>query len=536
MEERRKIMPEHSIGGKLADPVDQRRLHARRIMALALACLAAAGVPACGGSGEEPGRKQRGPWNIRHVILLTVDTLRYDALSCYGNKGTHTPNLDRLAADSILFTRARSSAPWTVPSFASMFTGLAVDVHGLWRHNHSLPDNLPTLAQFMRDAGFHTAAGGANPFLKPGNGLSRGFVEHYIDIHKWYEKTGRPAPDPRWLKPEQRTHEKKRIYYTSTPCITGFAIEWLPQNRDRDFFLWVHYLDPHGAYFPPPKYRPKGPIPENVSRAIHNIRARGHIVKEPGHRKLVADFYHGEVRWVDHEVGKIIAMLRKLEIYDEALIVMTSDHGEELWDHGKTEHGHTVYDELLRVPLMVKLPVSAAWNRRSRWSKLWAGIFGIDEGEKYIHAIRDEAVTNRGIMPMILDACGIEGYDKELSTRSLSPFIGLGPGDFKAPPALFAGGPKYGRYRETVVFEGWKYMTVPSTKEEMLFNLKTDPLEQTRLESSRPGKVEHARKLLEAHHKASQAVKSRLAVKETVEFTLDQETLKELEALGYIVE
>ena len=529
MEGRRKIMPGYSIGGRRA-----RRLRARRIMALAIACLAASGALACSGSGEEPERKQRGPWNIRHVILLTVDTLRYDALSCHGENGAHTPNLDSLASDSILFTRARSPAPWTFPSFVSMFTGLAVDVHGIVRHTSRMPENLPTLAEYMRDTGYHTAAGGTNHFLRPLFGLHRGFKEHYIHIYKWYEKKGRPAPIPEWLDPKYQKDKRKMIYYVSTPRITPFALEWLAKNRDLDFFLWVHYLDPHCAYFPPPKYRPKGPIPDNVSHAIHNIRARGHIVKDSQHRKLVTGFYHAEVRWVDHEIGKIIARLKKLGIYDEALIVMTSDHGEEFWDHGKTEHGHTLYDELLRVPLMVKLPAVAAWNKRSWWSKLWAGIFGIDENEKFVHTVRDEAVTIQGIMPMILDACGIEGYDEELSTVSLSPYIGLGPEDFKAPPALFAAGPKYGRYKETVIFEDWKYMIVPSTGEEMLFNLKTDPLEKTRLESSKPGKVEHAKKLLEAHHKASQAVKARLAMQEGEEIILDEETIKELEALGYI--
>ena len=235
-----------------------------------------------------------------------------------------------------------------------------------------------------------------------------------------------------------------------------------------------------------------------------------------------------------YEEGWLLDSLRGF--YDEALIVMTSDHGEEFWDHGRTEHGHTVYDELLRVPLMVKLPAIAARDRRSWLSRLWTGIFGMDDSAKFIHGVIDEAVTNRGIMPMILDACGIEGYDKELSSKSLSPYFGLGPKPAGPPPALFASGPKYGKFREAVVFDGWKYMTVPATGEQKLFNLKTDPGEQTRLESSRPDMVERAKKLLKAHAEASKAVKSRMIVKDGNEFVIDDETKKELEALGYVEE
>ncbi|MBW2263000.1 MAG: sulfatase-like hydrolase/transferase, partial [Deltaproteobacteria bacterium] len=186
--------------------------------------------------------------DVHQVILITIDALRSDALSPGPDGESWTPAIDALASHSLVFSQARTPAPWTLASFSSMMTGFPVTVHQAKKFKSKLPEELPTLAEHMSEAGYWTAAAGVNVYLKPETGLARGFDEYHFFVHEWYKGKKRKPPFLKWLEPKYR----KKEWYNGTPVLTEFALRWLQENRDRGFFLWLHYLDPHVPYYPPP--------------------------------------------------------------------------------------------------------------------------------------------------------------------------------------------------------------------------------------------------------------------------------------------
>ena len=479
-----------------------------RPVLLAGLCVLLAGAASCRRTSPL-GEPRLDTGDVRQVVLITIDALRIDAVGPGEAGESITPVIDALADSSLVFSQARTPAPWTLASFGSMMTGFPVSVHRARKFKSKVPEQLPTLAEHMSGAGFRTAGAGVNVYLKPETGLSRGFDEYYFFVHEWFKGRKKKPPLQDWLEPEYR----KKQWYNGTPVLTEFALRWLEKNRDRDFFLWLHYLDPHIPYFPPPSYRPGGKVPEKVDRALHS-RKQGFKVKRPAQRKLVRKYYQGEVCWVDGEVGRIIDKLESLGIYDDALVILTSDHGEEFWDHGGVDHGHTLYDELLHVPLIVKLPLT-------------------QDGSPH-HAVIDEYVTTQGLMPLILDACGVDGYDASLDAMSLAPQAGIVAGGGGPPTALFASGLVYGKDREAVIFDGWKYIRVIETGKDELYDLRADPDEKKNIAKMMPDIVLRARKLLAAHESASQAVQARYGIHDAEQITFDEKTLEQLRAIGYV--
>ena len=255
---------------------------------------------ACGGAAAPNGPS---------VLLVTIDTLRADRVGAYGDAGARTPHLDRLAAEGLLFETALAVAPLTLPAHATLLTGLLPPAHGV-RHNgmFRLGDAPPTLAERFRDAGYATGAVVAAAVLHRRYGLARGF-DHYDDAAFEAEATG--------------TGYAKR----GAREVTDAARAWLA-DAPRPFFLWVHYYDPHAPYAPPPPFR----------------------------ERFAHDPYAGEVAHVDAELGRLLEALREAKELDGTFVAVTSDHGESLGEHGEPTHAHTLYDAVLRVPLVVRGP------------------------------------------------------------------------------------------------------------------------------------------------------------------------------------
>jgi arylsulfatase A-like enzyme/Flp pilus assembly protein TadD len=243
------------------------------------------------------------------VLLVTIDTLRADHVGAYGAQGVETPTLDRLAAEGVRFERAFAVAPLTLPSHASILTGLLPPRHGV-RHNglYRLPESVDTVAVRMRDAGYATGAFLGAIVLAKRHGLGRGFDVYDEDM------SGRRASATGY--PERPAAE-----------VSDRAITWLAQTPG-PFFLWVHFYDPHAAYQPP---------------APWNERFR----KRP---------YDGEVASVDAALGRLVGALADAGRLDGTLVVATADHGESLGEHGERTHGYTLYDASLAVPLVLRGP------------------------------------------------------------------------------------------------------------------------------------------------------------------------------------
>lgn len=266
----------------------------------------AAGALAC--AGPEPRSKQA--WPGAPVVLISIDTLRSDRLPAYGYRAGDTPALDALRADSILFERAYSHAPLTLPAHASVFTGVLPDRHGV-RDNLGYdlaPELPPLLSRVLKNAGYATGAAVSAFVLRREAGLADGF--------DFYDDAVSSRDDVAEVVASRRGPETLEA-----------ARPWLSSVADDSFFFFFHLYEPHAPY----------EAPEPLASRFDSP-------------------YDAEVAAADRVVGDLIAELERLGVYDRAVVMLISDHGEGLGDHGEPEHGILLYREILQVPLLLKLP------------------------------------------------------------------------------------------------------------------------------------------------------------------------------------
>ncbi|MEY2807536.1 MAG: hypothetical protein RIR65_1953 [Planctomycetota bacterium] len=280
---------------------------------------------------------------VRGVLVVSIDTLRADRLGALGNRRGLTPNLDALAARGVVWERALSNSPWTLPSYASLFTartplahgaGLSLECQAAWPDagdstaNHSaLATGVPTLAEQFRAAGYATAGFHASPFLETRTGLQRGFdywVRHAVRADAGVDQ----------------------------------ALAWIRRQKDRHWFAFLHLMDPHLPYAPPDAWsrRFAGVATSELSSDLFDIDALRRAKPDDERRKLLEDLYDAEVAWTDAQVGRLLDGLREAGLADGVVVALHSDHGEEFWEHGGYEHGHALVEEVLRVPLIVAAP------------------------------------------------------------------------------------------------------------------------------------------------------------------------------------
>ncbi len=443
---------------------------------------------------------------IRRVILLTVDTLRRDALSCYGGR-TQTPYIDRLAKDGILFENAYAPAPWTLPSLATILSGVSPWVHGATRLGHAVPTGLPSLAAFLKRDGYATALIGSNPVLTL-SGSKPSFFEGF-DAYDFYPKHHRPLTKGHQIA--LRFSPTAFGDTASTDHLTRLAQRWVSSYRDRDFFLWLHYYDPHIPYEPPLAFFPPGEPDPAIGRRfderIGEIR-KGSLHPSPAAMDWVRALYLGETRYVDDRIGRFLATLKDLGLYDDTLIVFTSDHGEEHYEHRSIDHGHSLYEELLRVPLIVKLPGST------------------------VKAEIEQTVSLESVLPTILDLCNIEFDRGAFSGRSLQSLWTDAPSSNSEAP-VFSTGLMIYEEREAVVFDGLKYIRSLDWPREELYDLERDPVEKNNIAFLRADKVAQARELLAAKTANSAKLKKLYGLGPVRDVPLDAATIERLRSLGY---
>jgi arylsulfatase A-like enzyme len=278
---------------------------------------------------------------------VILDTVRADHLSSYGYSRPTTPNLDRLAADGERYEEAFAQSSWTLPAVATILTGQPPHVHGADRWDGALYPvrrDVPTLAERLRDAGFRTGGVFNVVWCGPDSGLGRGF--------EWYDHVVTDASN--------RNHR-------TAAATTDLALGWLAQHREAPrLFLVVHYFDPHLTYDPPPpfdtRYEPPGGgrIRSGFGSTGEVARVRsGEIQLGAEERQSLVARYDGELSYVDREFGRLRQGMERLGLWDTTLVIVVADHGEEFWDHGSFEHGHSHFRELLRVPLIVRRPDGA---------------------------------------------------------------------------------------------------------------------------------------------------------------------------------
>ncbi len=453
---------------------------------------------------EKPSQASR---SVKHVILLTVDTLRADALSCYNKNSAPTPSFDRIARDSVIFTQAISPAPWTLPSFASMMTGLNQSIHRASKFAPQVPEVLPTLAEHLRDRGYLTGGIGLNRWLTSPTNMGKGF-----DDYRFYPP------------PSQGSTLGGKILQVASPStfkrspssleLTGKFCRWLEENAETDFFFWMHYLDPHSPYTPPEEYLPETEPAPGIGKEYRdtNDARGGFLVSSADERKWIKELYLAEVRYVDDCVGTVLGTLDRLGIYDDAILVLAADHGEEFWEHDGVDHGSTLYDESIHVPLMIKLPRGNSTVRRVT-----------------------ERVSTTSLMPTILDLCGIDYQAEYLSVGSLAPLLGPNPQAFEAAP-IVSGATLFFDDRQAVSTDGMKYIRSSITDREELYDLQRDPEEQNSIAASSPDRLEKMRALAQKLDKADDELRSHFETlgMDTSETEPSAEMLRDLRSLGYV--
>jgi choline-sulfatase len=357
---------------------------------------------------------------VRNVLLISIDTLRADHLGAYGFPRPTTPNIDAVAREGVLFKNVHTPVPMTLPAHVSMLTGTLPPTHGL-RDNllNRLPDASLTLAEMLKARGFTTGAVVSTFVLDHRFGTSQGF-DTYDDRFQALHKIGDLS--------ERKGDETARV-----------AREWLDAHKEKPFFLFVHFYDPHDPYEPP----------------------------EPFASQWKAHPYEGEVAFADHCVGQVLDKLRQLGLYDDTLIVITGDHGEMLGEHGELNHGFFIYEGALRVPLIVRVPRSPASARQV-----------------------DLPVSLIDIVPTIVSLVGAE-VPKEVQGVDLSPWL-AGRGSGGAARPLYAETVTPTRYYGAnsllgVIVDGWKY--IETTRPE-LYDLRSDPAEANNLLAREPARSE----------------------------------------------
>ncbi len=456
--------------------------------------------------GESAARAIQNDHPVPRVILIVVDTLRADALSCASPSAPPTPGIDRWAEGAFRFTHARSAAPWTLPSVCSILTGLSPLVHGAVGRDSVLPHRLPTLAERLADAGYRTAAIGHNYVLSRTRRLDRGFDEYHF-----------AAQDP----PPARSlgfFALGRLRYTRTKggpdakTLSARALSWIEEHADQDFFLWLHYYDPHLSYAPPPAFLPSGVPPPAVGTSVgseHVERIRGgYFAPKSDERRWIRRLYDGEVRYLDQELGAFFERLEEMDLFEDALIVLTSDHGEEFWEHEGFEHGHTVYEELLRVPLIIKLPRQ-------------------EQG-----AVVDRPVTLESVAPSVFSLCGIDYAPADFSAPTLFQVDGS-IAESASEPAFLSTGLLYFQDRLSLLQGDWKYVRFLSTGREELYDLGADPSELVSRSFLEPQELAEARRRCDELLEAAQQLKQRYGVMEGQRTTLSRDELQQLRDIGY---
>ena len=446
----------------------------RGLEALPLAMLAAMLVASCTGDSL-PARSRP------NILMLVIDCLRTDHVGANGYHRPTTPALDSLAAEGLSFTQAISQSSWTRPSMPTLLTGLYPSEHGILELERNeagavigpiLAPEVDTLAERLQAAGYTSLLFGEQYQLSRRFGLSQGF-EHYQNNIGGAEGINR-----RFLK-------------------------WIDANRPQRFFTILHYFDIHWPYCPPPSARGTFDVGGGEidfckrSRKLRIAIRRGEIELSEADRQTMVALYDEELLTLDRTLAKLFDDLRQRQLWDDTLLIVTSDHGEEFLEHGSIGHKSSLYEELIRVPVIVRPPLT--WR--------------VERGRS-----TDALVESRDVVATIEDAAGL---DTPTSARSLLPWLEGGDAE----------------EREFAVSESSAYLAARTRTmklilsrldgTEVLYDLEADPLETVNVAAERPTEVEHLRSLLARW-------RSGLEKTTPLRDTVDDKTTEGLRALGYL--
>ena len=470
-----------------------------------------------------------------NVILVVVDALRADHLGCYGYERETSPNIDAFAREGTVFTNAYAQGSRTKEATASLVTSLYPSTHRVWQISAAIPEGTPTLPALMKGEGYRTAVLSANPLVSPTFGFGYGVDSFYVDrtgpqfravllraasqleSRIWgfgkamsiLKKLAKLIPPP----PGSRSYEGG-----DATTINREFLSWVDEAPAADFFAYLHYMEPHAPYEPPPPFDemfnsgdydgPKVIAPPRAPTMLLPF-SRGKVLPE-GERLSMISQYDGSIAYFDREFGRLLTELERRGLAERTLIVLTADHGEEFYDHGGWEHGQSLFNELVHVPLIVWGP-----------GRVPAGV------------VAATTIRHVDVPPTLLGAVGAERVLEALHIEGVNywPFILSGAGSGPDPPAVSEVYVSERSFARSLVADGYKLIHTSSEGSELvaLFDLTEDPGETHDLSEQLPDIAESMLSGLVRLHQES-ADRGRAPGRGFI----DDATREKLRALGYV--
>jgi arylsulfatase A-like enzyme len=418
-----------------------------------------------------------------NIILISIDTLRADHLGCYNYPRNTSPSLDKFRENGVLLRRCMAQSPSTLTSHAAMLTSLIPSHHGaFFTRGQALPDNIQTMAELLKQKGYRTISFNDGGQIAPKFGLNQGFDK--------YESMS-----------SNLKAERLNFYRIVTK-----TINWLDQNPDEKFFLFLHTYETHHPYTPKKRHLElfesdyNGNLNWQITVEMIEKINNGEIKLTGEDKQHIINTYDAEIRSMDENFGLLIGYLKEKKLYDNTLIIFTSDHGEEFGEHGTwAMHSHTLFNDQLHVPLVIKLP-----------------------GSKYASRKVDHLVRSIDILPTVMDLLG-EKPSKDFEGGSLVPLMkGI-------PPKKLVFAISQRDMQKTSVSAYWSVMTRKwKLYDAKLFNLLNDPGELKDVSRShedlKTNLQKYALKYIKRKNKKFTAKK----------VTLDDELREKLKSLGYL--
>jgi arylsulfatase A-like enzyme len=427
-----------------------------------------------------------------NILLYVIDTLRADHLGCYGYSRSTSPRIDALAREGMLFWDVVAQSSWTRPATASILTGRNPERHGAVTITQRIRPEVPTLTELLRAHSYRTAGFVTNVNVSDVYGFHRGF-EQYAYM------------------PEEPT---RRGVHVGADRVNDSVVAWLEGVGAEAFFVYVHASDPHSPYVPPERFEARFRDPGTASSLpdVPNpmrLLAQRPDLATPAAVAQLESLYDAEIAFVDASFGQLVEALRRLRLYDSTIIIVTADHGEEFKDHGGFEHGHTVYRELTRVPLILKPRAG-------------------EEGKgKRIHV----QARQIDILPTVLDYAGIPG-PADIDGRNLRglPTTGRPPMELEAFTQTRLGAIN----ASAVVTPSWKVIARTGGRRPRVevYDLVADPAETRDLAAEEPILVGYGLQTLARWTAARPRGISAKAIAN--EFVAPPEIEERLRALGYV--
>ena len=421
-----------------------------------------------------------------HLVLISIDCLRADHVGALGYELPTTPFIDRVASEGVVFENAFATASWTLPTHMSMLTGLLPSFHGATKWE-KLASSVSYLPEILAGAGYRVSGVVSWVYLSQTYGFERGYHSYRV------------LDDPK------------------ASDIVDIAIDELRRGEGQPQFLFVHVYDPHWPYMPPPDVlQAFGPRPRNISDLLHKTGNKG-PPKDALEIEEIKRLYDSEVAFTDRELGRLFEALEDQGLYDDALIIITADHGEAFYEHGRWQHSQTLYDELTHIPLIVKWPHSETIGRSSRLTSQMDVFVTILEA-----AGIDTGATEHGFLARYSLA------DEPSHSRML-----LSEVTWRSPNGTYM--------KVSLRDEEMKYVATLSgpvgddlgvdvVSGEELYELTSDPKEKDNLLPGADARAQPFRNELRAFFDQARAARS-LRRGDAVE--LDDDTRKKLESLGY---